>query len=56
MRRIGRPPIGDLPRKSVSIRLDQGVLEWVKRRAAAQDQPYQSLINDILQKAMRRAG
>lgn len=56
MRRVGRPPVGDLPRKAVSIRLDQRVLEWLKRKAAAQDQPYQSLINEILEKAMRRAG
>lgn len=56
MRRVGRPPIGDQPRKAVSIRLDQGVLEWVKKSAAARHQPYQTLINEILEKAMRRAG
>lgn len=56
MKRVGRPPLGDAPRKAVSIRLDQGVLEWIKRRAAAKDQPYQSLINEILARAMRRAG
>lgn len=56
MRRVGRPSLGELPRKAVSIRLDQGVLAWVKSRAAARQQPYQSLINEILEKAMRRAG
>src|SRR6266852_502791 len=56
MRRVGRPPVGDLPRKALSIRLDQRVLEWVKRTAAKNDQPYQTLINEILAKAMRRAG
>lgn len=56
MRRVGRPPLGEQPRKAVSIRLDQQVLDWVKRRAADLDQPYQSLINEILAKAMRRAG
>jgi len=56
MRRVGRPSLGELPRNAVSIRLDQSVLAGVKRRAAAQQQPYQSLINEILEKAMRRAG
>ena len=56
MRRVGRPPIGDQPRKAVSIRLDQRVLEWVKKSAAARRQPYQTLINEILEKAMCRAG
>lgn len=38
------------------LRLDPTVLEWLKARAAAKGQPYQSLINDILARAMRRAG
>ena len=54
MKRVGRPPLGDLPRKAVSIRLDQRVLEWVKKKATSRRQPYQSLINEILEKAMRR--
>jgi uncharacterized protein (DUF4415 family) len=55
MKPVGRPPLGELPRRAVSIRIDQRVLEWVKRRAAEKDQPYQSLINEILQRAMRRS-
>jgi uncharacterized protein (DUF4415 family) len=55
MKRIGRPTLGELPRKAVSIRIDQRVLQWVKRRAAEKDQPYQSLINEILLRAMRRS-
>lgn len=55
MRRVGRPPVGDAPRKAVSIRLDQNVLAWLKRTAAERQQPYQSLINDILRRAMRRS-
>ena len=56
MRRVGRPPVGDRPKKPISIRLDQKVLEWVKRTAAALDRPYQSLISDILEKEMKKAG
>jgi uncharacterized protein (DUF4415 family) len=55
MRRVGRPPLGDRPKKLISIRLDEGVLDWVKRTAAKQDQPYQALIGEILARAMRRA-
>jgi uncharacterized protein (DUF4415 family) len=56
MRRVGRPPIGDRPKKPVSIRLDQRVLEWLKRIAADRDQPYQSLISEILEREMKRTG
>jgi uncharacterized protein (DUF4415 family) len=56
MKRVGRPPLGASPRRAVSIRLDPTVLDWLKTRAAAKGQPYQSLINDILARAMRRAG
>ena len=56
MRRVGRPPVGDRPKKPISIRLDQHVLEWVKRTAAKLDRPYQSLISDILEKEMKKAG
>jgi len=55
MKRVGRPPLGDRPRKAVSIRLDQRVLDRLKKKAASLDRPYQSLINEILEKAMRRA-
>lgn len=56
MKPVGRPPLGNGPRKAISIRVDQRVLDWVKRRAAEKDQPYQSLINEILERAMRRSG
>jgi uncharacterized protein (DUF4415 family) len=56
MRRVGRPPHGDRPKKLISIRLDQRVLAWVKAAASEKDQPYQALINDILEKEMRKTG
>jgi len=56
MRRVGRPPHGDQPRKLISIHLDQKVLAWVKAQAIAKDRPYQSLIGDILEQAMKRTG
>jgi predicted DNA binding CopG/RHH family protein len=56
MRRVGRPPLGERPKKPISIRLDERILNWVKRTAAKRDQPYQSLISEILEKEMKRAG
>ena len=56
MRRVGRPPLGDRPKKPISIRLDERLLDWVKRTAAKKDQPYQSLISQILEKEMKKVG
>jgi uncharacterized protein (DUF4415 family) len=55
MRRVGRPLLGDEPRKLIAIRLDPRVLQWVKATAASKGRQYQSLINDILAKEMRKA-
>jgi predicted DNA binding CopG/RHH family protein len=56
MRRVGRPPAGERPKKPISIRLDERILAWVKRTAAKRHQPYQSLISEILEKEMKKAG
>lgn len=55
MKRVGRPTIGLAPRKAVSLRLDQDVLARLKATATKRGIPYQSLINDILARAVRRA-
>ena len=55
MHRIGRPPLGDQPRKLIAIRLDPKVLAWVKVTAARREMPYQSLISDILAREMKEA-
>lgn len=55
MKRVGRPPLGAAPRKAVSIRIDQEVLGWLKESAGRKGMPYQSLVNEILARAMRRA-
>ena len=54
--RVGRPPLGEQPKKLIAIRLDQRVLNWVKRAAAKQDRPYQAFINEILEREMKKAG
>lgn len=52
MRRAGRPLLGDTPRKAISIRVDETVLKKLKAKAKKKDIPYQSLINEILKKAV----
>jgi uncharacterized protein (DUF4415 family) len=48
----GRPVIGDSPRKAVSIRIESEVLEKLKGKAKKRGVGYQSLINEILKKAV----
>ncbi|MGE5853685.1 MAG: BrnA antitoxin family protein [Deltaproteobacteria bacterium] len=55
MRRVGRPTVGDEPRKLIAIRLDVKVLSWLRETAAKKGKPYQSLVNEILVEQMRKA-
>ena len=55
MRRVGRPPLGAAARRLLAIRIDPQVLEAVRREAKRRGLGYQSLINDLLAKHVRRA-
>jgi uncharacterized protein (DUF4415 family) len=55
MRRVGRPTLGDEPKKLIAIRLDPKVLGWLRRTAEKKGLPYQSLVNEILAEEMRKA-
>ena len=55
MRRVGRPTVGDEPRKLIAIRLDAKVLGWLRKTAKKKRLPYQSLVNEILAGEMRKA-
>ena len=55
MRRVGRPTVGDEPRKLIAIRLDVKVLGWLRKTAKKKGLPYQSLVNEILAGEMRKA-
>jgi len=55
MRRVGRPTVGDEPRKLIAIRLDAKVLSWLRETAEKSGKPYQSLVNEILAEEMRKA-
>ena len=55
MRRVGRPTVGDEPRRLIAIRLDAKVLGWLRKTAEKKGLPYQSLVNEILAGEMRKA-
>jgi uncharacterized protein (DUF4415 family) len=55
MRRVGRPPLGTAARRLIAIRIDPQVLDAVRREAKRRGRGYQSLINDLLAKHVRRA-
>ena len=55
LRRVGRPTVGEEPRKLIAIRLDAKVLSWLRETAEKKGKPYQSLVNEILAEEMRKA-
>ena len=55
MRRVGRPTVGEEPRKLIAIRLDPKVLGWLRETAEKKGLPYQSLVNQILAEEMKKA-
>ena len=67
MRRVGRPPLGDEPRRLIAIRVDPGVLDQLKRNssllisanqfrkeARRRRVGYQTLINEVLARHVRK--
>lgn len=51
-KRRGRPVLGESPRKAISIRIEENVLEKIKNKARKRGLAYQNLINEILKKAV----
>jgi uncharacterized protein (DUF4415 family) len=54
MRRVGRPPLGDVARQLIAIRLDPQVIEALRKEAERRGIGYQTLINDVLARHVRR--
>ena len=54
MRRVGRPPLGDVPRQLIAIRLDPGVLDQFRKEARRRRVGYQTLINEVLARHARK--
>ena len=54
MRRVGRPPLGDEPRRLIAIRVDPSVLESFRKEARRRHVGYQTLINEVLAEHTRK--
>src|SRR3954470_5218205 len=54
MRRVGRPPLGNEPRQLIAIRVDARVLESFRKEARRRRVGYQTLINEVLTKHIRK--
>jgi predicted DNA binding CopG/RHH family protein len=54
MRRVGRPRSG-MAKQLIAIRLSPRLLATLRRMAAKQGKPYQTLIHEMLEKAASRA-
>lgn len=54
MRRVGRPPLGDEPRRLIAIRVDSSVLASLRKEAHRRRVGYQTLINEVLAEHIRR--
>lgn len=53
-RRVGRPATGKA-KQLIAIRISPDVLQKLKKMALRADKPYQTLINELLEKAARNA-
>lgn len=54
MRRVGRPPLGEAARQLIAIRIDPGVLRKLQERAKGIGIGYQTLINNVLGKYIKK--
>jgi uncharacterized protein (DUF4415 family) len=54
MRRVGRPPLGDRARQLIAIRVDAAVLEEFRKEAGKRRVGYQTLINEVLARHVRK--
>ncbi len=52
-RRVGRPATGNT-KQLIAIRIAPKLLSQLRRMAAKQSKPYQTLIHDLLEKAARK--
>ncbi len=55
MKRVGRPPIGEEARQLIAIRIDPVVLQKLQDKAKEKGKGYQTLINEILLRYVKRA-
>ena len=54
MRGVGRPPLGEEPRRLIAIRVDPSVLDSFRKEARRRHVGYQTLINEVLAEHIRK--
>jgi uncharacterized protein (DUF4415 family) len=54
MKRVGRPPLGTRARQLIAIRVDPAVLERFRKEARRRGVGYQTLINQVLARYVRK--
>ena len=54
IRRVGRPLLGHEPRQLIAIRVDAGVLDRFRKEARRRRVGYQTLINEVLARHVRK--
>jgi predicted DNA binding CopG/RHH family protein len=52
-RRVGRPALGNA-KQLIAIRIAPKLLKHLRRMAARQSKPYQTLIHELLEKSVRK--
>ncbi|MBI2521837.1 MAG: BrnA antitoxin family protein [Bdellovibrio sp.] len=53
-RRVGRPKSGKPIKRIIAIRIDPSLLAALRKMAIDKDKPYQTLIHELLEKAMKK--
>jgi uncharacterized protein (DUF4415 family) len=51
----GRPPLGEKPRETISIRVDRDVMDWAREETVHERGALSGFLNRILRAAMERA-
>jgi uncharacterized protein (DUF4415 family) len=54
-RRVGRPKTGKPQRQLIAIRIDPALLKKLRVLAAKREQPYQTYIHELLERAAKTA-
>jgi len=54
-RRVGRPKSAKGPRRLIAMRIDPDLLRKLRKMAVQRDKPYQTLIHELLARAVAQA-
>jgi len=55
MKRVGRPPLGNATKQLIALRLEPQMIERLRTLADKEGIGYQTLINEILQRYLKKA-